>query len=121
LTESLWRPALIHQARLLAQSLEGSSETTLCSQKGSGANYLATAHRLLPAAGYDALSLRCLEACKRREDFYHLRRGLRLAKVPAVMRGDDYRHTFDCNDQAHWMTAYWKRRIASSSARQPPL
>jgi hypothetical protein len=119
LTASVWRPSLIHQARLLAQSLEGSQETALCSQKGSGANYLAVAHRMLPDAGYDALSLRCLEACKRREDFYHLRRGLRLAKVPAVMRGDDYRHTFDCNDQAHWMAAYWKRRLVSSSAKQP--
>lgn len=108
--EAVWQPAIKHQAALLARSVDGAAMSKTFEMNGFSADYLAVAHRLLPDAGYDKLALRCMEACKMRGDFYHIRRGQRIDKLPALVRGDDYRDVFFCEGQVHWMSAYWRRR-----------
>lgn len=108
--DGVWQPALVHQAALLARSVDETAQSKNFQVNGFAADYLGAAHRLLPDTGYDKLSLRCLEACKNRGDFYHIRRGLRIDALPALVRGDDYRDVFFCEGHVHWMSAYWRRR-----------
>lgn len=74
---------------------------------GSGTNFFAAAHRLWPQAGYDRLACRGLEVCRRREHFYHVRRGVRLADMPTTLRGDDYRDMFHYGPHTSWLSTYW--------------
>lgn len=107
----VWQPAIVHQAALLARSITETAQSKTFEVNGFGSDYLGAAHRLLPDAGYDKLSLRCIEACKTRGDFYHIRRGLRIDALPALVRGDDYRDVFFCEGHVHWLSAYWRRRL----------
>ncbi|MBI4662441.1 MAG: hypothetical protein HY735_26790 [Verrucomicrobia bacterium] len=109
-----WRSAAAYQARLLAASTGGTAAFPLVNAECFGADYLATAHRLLPSGGYDRLSRRCLEATMRRECFYHIKRGRRLADMDKRYVGDDYRNMFMCEDHTHWLNGYWQGRVRAS-------
>ena len=104
-----WRTTAAHQAKLLVACVE---EKTALNKKyevnGFASHYLAVAHRLLPYDGYDRLAHRCLEACTRREHFYHLRRGVRIADLDPRESGDDIRDVFHCELHVHWLAGYWK-------------
>jgi hypothetical protein len=114
---AVWRPAIAHQAALLAQSIEGAHQFASENNKAYTADHLIAAHRLLPQAGYDRLAVECLKACMRREDFYAIRRDLPLDRVPKLQSGDDYRDVFWCENHVHWMNAYWNMRALSSPAK----
>ena len=107
-----WRSAAAYQAPLVAASVEATSKpwneyNTEC----YGADYLTTAHRLLPQGGYDRLALRCLKACMRRESFYHVRRGQRIADLDRHITGDDYRNIFMSEQHVHWLKGHWQSRL----------
>lgn len=106
----VWQPALTHQAALLARSVDETPMNKTFEMNGFSADYLALSHRLLPGKGYDKMARRCMDACKTRGDFYHIRRGLAISKLPALVAGDDYRDVFFCEGQVHWMAAYWRIR-----------
>ena len=112
---AVWQPALVHQAALLAKAVDQTSQSKNFEVKGYASDYLFAAHRLLPKAGYDKLALSCLEALKIRGDFYHIRRGQRIAQLPSLVRGDDYRDVFFCEGHVHWMAGYWRRRLGETS------
>lgn len=107
--DAVWQPAIVYQSALLARSIEDPISKTF-EMNGFSADYFSAAHRLVPDAGYDKLTLRCMNACKIRGDFYHICRGQSVAALPALVRGDDYRDVFFCEGQVHWMAAYWRRR-----------
>jgi biotin-[acetyl-CoA-carboxylase] ligase BirA-like protein len=71
----------------VAVPAELAGQATACELEAGGpvdrdaAHYLAIAHRLMPHEGSDRLAQRCLEACTRRENFYHVRRGYRVADL----------------------------------------
>ncbi|HYF35993.1 MAG TPA: hypothetical protein VD994_11930 [Prosthecobacter sp.] len=109
--DAVWQPAIKHQAALLVLSVDSPISLTF-EMNGFSADYLTAAHRLLPGTGHDKLALRCMDACKTRGDFYHIRRGQPIAALPALVRGDDYRDVFFCEGQVHWMAAYWRQRQA---------
>ena len=115
--DAVWQPALVHQAGLLAGSVDQTSQSKHFQVLGYGADYLGAAHRLLPDAGYDKLALRCLEALKNRGDFYHIRRDQRIDQLPALVRGDDYRDVFFCEGHVHWMAGYWRQKLAQNGTR----
>lgn len=106
----MWQPAITHQAALLAWSVDETPMNKTFEMHGFSADYLALANRLLQGKGYDKIALRCMDACRTRGDFYHLRRGLPIHKLPALVAGDDYRDVFFCEGQVHWMAAYWRTR-----------
>lgn len=108
---AVWQPALVHQAALLADSVDQTAQSKHFEVLGYGADYLGAAHRLLPDAGYDMLALRCLEALKNRGDFYHIRRDLPIDQLPVLVSGDDYRDVFFCEGHVHWMAGYWRRQL----------
>jgi hypothetical protein len=114
---AIWRPAIAHQAALLAQSVEGAKAFASENNKAYAADHLVAAHRLLPRAGYERLAVGCLEACTRRGDFYAIRRGLPLDGLPKVQSGDDYRDVFWCENHVHWMNAYWNMRALNPPAK----
>jgi dienelactone hydrolase len=109
--DAVWQPALVHQAALLARSVDETAQSKHFEVLGYGADYLGAAHRLLPDAGYDKLALRCLEALKVRGDFYHIRRDQRIDQLPSLVSGDDYRDVFFCEGHVHWMAGYWRRQL----------
>ena len=86
----------------------GEGHWSACASYGYDTLYLATAHRLWPDAGYDCLTRRQLEACTRREHFYHVRRGFHVSNLPGALSGDDYRDIFHCERHTHWLSAYWR-------------
>jgi hypothetical protein len=94
--DEVWRPALVHQAALLAGSVDQTAQSKHFEVCGFASDYLGAAHRLLPNAGYDKLARHCLESLKNRRDFYHIRRDLRIDELPSLVRGDDYRDVFFC-------------------------
>ena len=104
-----WRTAAAHQAQLVATSVE---KPTALNKKyevnGFAAHYLVIADRLMPHNGYDLLARRCLEACTRRENFYHVRRGCRVADLDKRESGDDFLDVFHCELHVHWLAGYWK-------------
>ncbi len=51
-----------------------------------------------------------MDACTTRAHFYHIRRGLPIHKLPTLVAGDDYRDVFFCENQVHWLAAYWRTR-----------
>ena len=107
-----WRRAAAFHAPLLVESVGAASKpwneyNTEC----YGADYLTTAHRLLPGKGYDRLSQRCLEAGMRRENFYHIRRGQRVGDLDKRLTGDDYRNLFMSEQHVHWLKGYWQGRL----------
>jgi acyl-CoA thioesterase-1 len=107
-----WRTTAAHQAKQLVACV---TEKTALNKKyevnGFASHYLAVAHRLLPNEGYDSLSRRCLEDCTRREHFYHLRRGLRIADLDPREKGDDMLDVYLCEAHVHWLAGYWKSRL----------
>jgi len=106
-----WGRAAAHQALLLAASVGAASKPwNEYNTESYGADYLNTAHRLLPKEGYDHLSRGCLGACMRRENFYHVRRGQRLAELNTKLTGDDYRNIFMSEQHVHWLKGYWQSR-----------
>ncbi|RBP41330.1 prolyl oligopeptidase family protein [Roseimicrobium gellanilyticum] len=109
--DAVWQPALVHQAALLARSVDQTAQSKHFEVLGYGADYLGAAHRLLPDAGYDKLALRCLETLKNRGDFYHIRREQRIDQLPPLVSGDDYRDVFFCEGHVHWMAGYWRRQL----------
>lgn len=110
--DAVWQPAILHQSALLARSVDEAPMNKTFEMNGFSADYLAAAHHLVPAAGYDKLALRCMNACKTRGDFYHIRRAQPIESLPSLVRGDDYRDVFFCEGQVHWLSAYWRRRQA---------
>ena len=113
---AVWQEAMAAQAPYLAQSLEGTGTTwkNFENIEAFAADYLATADRLLPGQDYGRLSRHCLEACTHREHFYALRRGLPLATMDKRLTGDDYRDAFWCENHVHWLSAYWRSRLAAA-------
>lgn len=112
----VWRPAVDYQSRLLAKGVEGVTGFTEHNSKPFAADYLAIAHRMTPGAGYDKLAVSCLQDCMRRENFYYLRRGLNIDRMSSLMKGDDCRDVFWCENHVHWMNAYWNLRRSKSIA-----
>jgi hypothetical protein len=45
---------------------------------------------------------------KRRADFYHLSRGLRLDRIDPYEAGGDVRNTFWSQGHICWLNAYWR-------------
>ena len=88
---SFWRHAASQQVQWLVECVEQGSwvaakgHWSSIAAYGYDTLYLATAHRLWPDAGYDRLTYRRLEACTRREHFYHVRRGQRVSDLPAYL------------------------------------
>lgn len=111
--EAVWQPALVHQAAMLARSVDETSQSKYFEVNGYASDYLGAAHRLLPDAGYDKLALRSLETLKNRSDFYHIRRNQPIEQLPSLVRGDDYRDVFFCEGQVHWMAGYWRYKLAN--------
>jgi hypothetical protein len=113
-----WRPAASHQAQHIVRMVEqGRCLPDLpCAVIGFAAHYLATAHRLMPKEGYDRMTRRCLEACTGRENFYAILRGLRVADLPKMVSGDDYRDVFWCEDHVCWLDGYWNSQHTDASS-----
>lgn len=106
-----WRSAATYQAPLLAASVEAVSKPwNEYNIESYGADYLITAHRLLPKNGYDRSSRRCLGACMNRKSFYHVRRGQRVAELDQKIVGDDYRNIFMSEQHVHWLKGFWQSR-----------
>jgi len=100
-----WRHAAACQAKLLVADMK---KTDGPFEPNHGwASSLARAHRLLPHNGYDRLARRCLDACSRREHFYQVKRGKRIADLDKYISGDDYRDGFMCLGHPLWLCAYW--------------
>jgi hypothetical protein len=114
---AVWQPALVHQAGLLAQSVEQTAQSRIFEVSGFASDYLGAAHRLLPNAGYDKLALRCLQTLKNRGDFYHIRRDLRIDQLPSLVRGDDYRDVFFCEGHVHWLAGYWRHKLSHPNGK----
>lgn len=108
--DTVWMPAIRHQAELLARGLDEADEIQRYEMNAYCANYFALAHTLVPDANYDQLARRGLAAIKDRAHFYHLRRGQPLAKLSPFVRGDDYRDAFWCENHVHYLAAYWRLR-----------
>ena len=106
--DTVWMPAIRHQAALLARGLDEADEIQRYEMNAYCADYFALAHKLVPDANYDQLARRCLAAIKDRAHFYHLRRGQPLAKLSPFVRGDDYRDAFWCENHVHYLSAYWR-------------
>lgn len=103
-----WNKAVVCQSAGVIKSMEDTSGGfRQFNQNAYGAHYLSTAHRVIPSAGYDKRARQCLEACMRREVFYHIKRGLRVADLDSKLTGDDYRNMFMAETHAHWLTGYW--------------
>jgi hypothetical protein len=77
-------------------------------EKGYLAHHLCAAHALLPANGYDRVVLKLIGQYKRRADFYHLSRGLRLDRIDPYEAGGDVRNTFWSQGHICWLNAYWR-------------
>ena len=105
----VWRACAAYQAPLLLDSVNGKAGDVE-NIDGIGANYLATAHRLLPTAGYDKRSRQCLEASLRRDHFYAIKRGKKLVDLDRRLVGDDYRDQYWCENHVHWLAGYWRNR-----------
>ena len=104
----IWQHAAAHHAQLLVKSIEEPKGFNRSYEiKGFTANYLSTAHRLMPDAGYDDHVRRCLEACTSRSDFYHLTRGEPLENLRFCELGSDMLHGFQCECHVHWLAGYW--------------
>jgi len=73
-----------------------------------GALYLSAAHEIVPNAGYGEKALEFLKKCSTRDKFYHIARGLRIDRLPELVRGDDYRNVFFAERHIGWLGAYWK-------------
>ncbi len=107
-----WRITAAHQARLLAACVtEKTALNKTYEVNGFASHYLTIAHRLMPNKGYDLLVQQCLETCTRREHFYHVRRGLRVADLDKREIGDDMLDVLLCELHVHWLAAYWKSRL----------
>ena len=110
----IWREGAAQQAQRLARCVEqgvweeGEGIWRNIAPYGCGMVGFAAAHRLWPEGGYDRLAWRQLETCTRREQFYHVRRGLAVSELPAALRGDDYRDMFHYQPHTAWMRAYWQ-------------
>jgi len=110
--EDYWRAAAVHQAKLLVQCVENQTALNKSYEvNGFATHYLVVAHRILPGRGYDVLAQRCMESCKNRKDFYHIRRGLRVLDLDKREQGDDFLDVLLCELHVHWMAAYWKLRL----------
>lgn len=107
-----WHAAAAHQAQFVAASVEKATALNkIYEVNGFAAHYLTIAHRLMPDQGYDLLSQRCLEACRQRENFYHVRRGCSVTDLGERERGDDFRDVYHCELHVHWLAGYWKSRL----------
>jgi len=108
-----WLSSARHQARLLVSSVE---ERVNMNQRyefeGFAADYLCAAHKMLPDGGYADLAIRCLKECNSRNRFYHLRRGLKKSNLDSREVGDDMRDAYMCELHVHWLSGYWKLRLA---------
>jgi hypothetical protein len=54
------------------------------------------------------VALKLIGEYKRRADFYHLSRGLRLDRIDPVLAGGDYRNMFWAEGHTAWLNAYWR-------------
>ncbi len=107
-----WLTTAVHQAKLLTACVEERSMLNKTYEvNGFASHYLAVAHRILPKGGYDRLARRCLEDCTHREQFYHIRRGVRVDDLDPRERGDDVRDVLHCELHVHWLAGYWKSRL----------
>ncbi|MFA6567752.1 MAG: hypothetical protein WCS96_06025, partial [Victivallales bacterium] len=103
-----WSGVVHCQSASVVKSIESESGCFYTiNQNAYGAYYLATAHRLMPNAGYDVRSRRCLESCMCRKVFYHIKRGTRMADLDERVAGDDYRNMFMAETHAMCLAAYW--------------
>jgi len=103
-----WLRAVEHHAQLLIAAIEhpkGLNRTY--ETRPFAANYLSSAHRLLPHLGYDAHARRCLEVCTTRQYYYHVRRGEPLANLSERESGDDFRDALLTECHVHWLAGYW--------------
>ncbi len=106
-----WRSIANHQAPLVVASVEKQTGLNrMYELDGYAANYLMAAHRILPHSDYDQRARQYLERVSRREQFYHVRRGLQLSDLQPPMQGDDYRDMFSAEVHVHWLAGYWKLR-----------
>ena len=67
----------------------------------------------MPGKGYDVLAKRCLEACTRREHFYHVKRGIPLSDLSIRESGDDFLDVYISDILVYWLAGYWKLQFAA--------
>lgn len=104
----IWQRAATHQAQILVKTVENPKGFNRAYEiNGFAANYLSTAHRLMPDEGYDRYVRTCLEACTTRSSFYHIARGEPLANLSSRETGSDMLHGFQCECHVHWFAGYW--------------
>lgn len=106
-----WLRVAQHHARILVTSIEEPKRMNrVYETAGFAANYLSTAHRLMPEAGYDKHVLSCLRACNSRGRYYHLRRGEPVANLSVRESGEDFRDALLAECHVHWLAGYWRSR-----------
>lgn len=110
----LWLSAADHQAGLLVSSARDRVNMNQRYEfEGFASDYLCAAERLLPGRGYAALAIQCLNECRSRDRYYHLRRGLKIDQLDPREVGDDMRDAYLCELHVHWLSGYWKLTLAN--------
>ncbi len=71
------------------------------------AHHLVAAHAIFPGEGIEKRIAELLASYRKREDFYHLSRGLKLSDLDPRVAGGDYRNTFWAEGHICWLNAYW--------------
>ena len=74
---------------------------------GFAAHHLCAADRLFPSAGHRRRIRSLISAYRRRANFYHIRRGVPVARLAPVLAGNDYRDMFWAEGHVCWLNAYW--------------
>ena len=108
---TLWHSAASQQVKRLVENFESgkwyAGIWSPISTYGCGMVGFTAAHHMWPEAGYDKFARRLLERCPRREDFYHVLRGCRMADIPEKLSGDDYINMYHYGPHTAWLRAYW--------------
>jgi hypothetical protein len=106
-----WLRVTKHQADLMVKSVsQPTNLNRLYVIDPFAADYLATAHEILPNEGYDNWVRKCLEACFNRESYFHLRRGQPVANLSVPEQGQDMIDALLCENHVHWLSGYWISR-----------
>ena len=103
-----WQHSAAHQAASLLKGFnEPKGLNAIYEINSYCADFLTTAHRLFPNAGYRDAAVKALKSCTTRNGHYHLQRGKPVENLSQCERGDDFIDALQCENHVHWLSAYW--------------
>jgi len=113
-----WQKVADHQTKLLLDSVnEKKGMNKIYAIDGFASHFISIAHEMMPGKGYDKVVSKCLEACTKREHFYHVTRGVSVSALSKNESGDDFIDAYISDILVYWLAGYWKLRLSETTMK----